>query len=150
VTVVDASVDIQAPPEEVWRIVADPHNLPTWDRHIAKVEGIPPDGLRPGTRYTTEVRFMGVRAHSQAKVLEIRPPEYSKIQLSGLLDGVVETWLEALDGGHRTRLRHRIKYRFKGGPLGEVAARAVGMFGAAAVLRRGVLAQKRQVENPRS
>ena len=149
-SVVDVSVDIEAPPDEVWKIVADPHNLPGWDRHIAGVKGVPPDGLRPGTQYSTEVRFMGVRAHGKAKVLEIRPPEYSKIQLSGLLDGVVETWLEALDGGHRTRLRHRIKYRFKGGPLGEVVARAVGMLGAAAVLRRGVLAQKRQVENSRT
>jgi uncharacterized protein YndB with AHSA1/START domain len=147
VSVVDVSVDIQAPPEEVWKIVADPHNLPRWDRHIAKVEGVPPEGLRQGTSYSTEVRFMGVRAHGQAKVVEIRPPEYSKIQLSGLVDGVVETWLEGLDGGHRTRLRHRIKYRFRGGPIGELGARAVGMLGAAAMVRRGVMAQKRQAEN---
>lgn len=143
---VEVSEEIDAPPRAVWGVVANPENLPRWDRHIYEVKGVPKAGLARGTEYTTGVRFMGARAHASARVLEIEPERYSKIEIHGLVDGVVETWLEPLDGG-RTRLRHRVAYRFKGGPIGELAARAIQILGATALLRRGIEAQKRQVEN---
>ena len=144
-SVVQVSVDIDAPPEKVWKIVSDPANLPGWDHHILKVEGVPKGGIRKGSEYTTYVRFMGARAHAISKVVELRPPEYSKVRVTGLLDAVVESWVEPLDG-RRTRLRHRVDYRFRGGPLGELAAGAIKVLGAPAVLRKGVQAQKRQAE----
>lgn len=145
-SVVEVSEVIDAPPEAVWEVVADPENLPLWDRHIYEVNGVPEAGLDRGTEYTTGVKFMGARAHASAKVLEFEPERYSKIELRGLVEGVVETWLEPLDGG-RTRLRHRVDYRFKGGPVGEFAARAIRVLGVTALLRRGILAQKRQAED---
>src|SRR5947209_18814878 len=123
-SVVQLSVEVDAPPNAVWKVVADPHNLPRWDRHIASVRGLPADGLHEGAEYTTEIRFMGARAHATSRVVEFRPPEYSKVRLNGLIDGTVETWLEPLDGGRRTRLRHRVEYRFIGGPIGRLGARA--------------------------
>jgi carbon monoxide dehydrogenase subunit G len=143
-TVVQTSVDVDATPEQVWRVVADPRNLGRWDRHIARVEGVTGQ-LHEGDEYTTEVRFLGVRARARLRVMELKPGEYSKVRMAGLVDGTVETWVEPLNE-HRSRLRHRVEYRFRGGPLGELAARAVGMMGAGAVLRHGALAQKRQVE----
>lgn len=145
-SVVEVSEVIDATPEAVWGVVANPKNLPLWDRHIYEVRGVPKAGLERGTEYTTGVKFMGARAHASARVLEIEPERYSKIELRGLVDGVVETWLEPLDGG-RTHLRHRVTYRFKGGTIGELAARAIQMLGATALLRRGIQAQKRQAEN---
>ncbi|HEY3211482.1 MAG TPA: SRPBCC family protein [Actinomycetota bacterium] len=145
-SVVEVSEVIDARPEAVWDVVANPENLPVWDRHIYEVEGVPKTGLERGTEYTTGVKFMGARAHASARVLEIEPERYSKIELRGLVEGIVETWLEPLDGG-RTRLRHRVAYRFKGGPIGELAARAIQMLGATALLRKGIQAQKRQAEN---
>ena len=147
-SVVEVSEVIDAPPKTVWEIVANPRNLPLWDRHIYEVKGVPKAGLDRGTEYTTGVRFLGARAHASARVLEIQPERYSKVEVRGLVDGVVETWLEPLDGG-RTQLRHRVAYRFKGGPIGELAARATQMLGATTLLRRGIKAQKRQVENSR-
>jgi uncharacterized protein YndB with AHSA1/START domain len=146
VTTVEVSEEIDAPPEAVWDVVANPENLPVWDHHIFEVKGVPKGGLDRGAEYTTGVRFMGARAHASAKVLEFEPAHYSKIELRGLIDGIVETWLEPLDGG-RTRLRHRVAYRFKGGPIGELAARAIRMLGATTLLRKGIQAQKRQAEH---
>jgi uncharacterized protein YndB with AHSA1/START domain len=145
VSVVEVSDVIDAPPEAVWEVVADPKNLPLWDRHIYEVEGVPKSGLQRGTEYTTGVKFMGARAHSSARVLELEPGRYSKIELRGMIDGLVETWLEPVEGG-RTRLRHRVTYRFKGGPIGELAARAIRLLGATTLLRKGIQAQKEQVE----
>ncbi len=144
-SVVEVSEEIDAPPEAVWEVVANPENLPLWDHHIYEVKGVPETGLDRGAEYSTGVRFMGARAHTSAKVLEYEPGRHSKIELRGLIDGTVETWLEPLDGG-RTRLRHRVDYRFKGGPIGELAARAIRVLGATALLRKGIQAQKRQAE----
>ncbi len=144
-TVVDVQVEVDAPPERVWRVVSDPRNLSRWDRHIVAVRGVPAGGLQVGTEYTTDIRLMGVTARIRARVLKLDDERMARIRLSGLLDGVVETRLAPLAGG-RTKLSQRVDYRFAGGPLGAIAAGAVRNLGAAAILRRGVLAQKRQAE----
>jgi carbon monoxide dehydrogenase subunit G len=144
-SVIETTLEVDAPPGQVWEVVSDPRNLPLWDRHVVAVRGVPPTGLRKGTSYLSDVRFVGVRTTVSAKVLELRPPRYAKVRLDGLLDATVETWVEPLTGG-RSRLRHRVDYRFRGGPLGRLAARTVRMLGASAVLRRGTQAQKRQIE----
>lgn len=146
-SVVEASVEVDAPPRRVWDVVADPTNLPRWDHHILTVEGVPSDGLTEGSRYRTWIRFMGVRAKVDTLVQVLEPERYAKSLLRGILEGTVETWLEPLDG-QRTNLRHRVEYRFIGGPLGRVAARGVKLLGASLLLRRGTLAQKRQAEGP--
>jgi uncharacterized protein YndB with AHSA1/START domain len=145
VSVVRASVVVDAPPERVWEVVADPNNLPRWDHHIESMSGVPKGGVYEGARYEAHVRLMGVRTLVKVSVLELTPGKYAKVRLDGLLDGVVETWLEPVEGG-ATRLRHRVEYRFKGGPLGRLAARGVKLLGAALLLRRGTEAQKLQAE----
>jgi uncharacterized membrane protein len=146
VSVLEIEVPVDAPPERVWDVVSDPRNLPRWDRRISAVHGVPADGLRKGSRYTTEVKFMGARAESQAEVLELRPPAYARVRLKGVMDATIETWVTA-DGDQRALLRHRIDYKLPGGPFGELVAGAVRLLGAQALIRRGVLAQKRQAES---
>jgi uncharacterized protein YndB with AHSA1/START domain len=146
VTRARVSVEMHAPPEDVWKVIADPRNLAKWDRHITKVTGAPSNGLTSGSGYTTEIRFMGIGAKVDAEVLEIDPPRHSKIRLRGLMDAVVETTVEPLGNG-RSRVQHDVDYRFRGGPVGKMAAQALRITGGPQlVLRRGALAQKRQVE----
>lgn len=143
---VTATVDIDAPPERVWEVIADPNNLPRWDRRIHAVEGVPADGLKPGSTYTTEIRVMGVRARVDAFVREIRPPEYAEIELTGApLRATVYTTLTPLEGG-RSRLVQDVEYHVRGGQLGEALGRALEHLGAATILRRGTEAQREQVE----
>ena len=145
-SVIEVALDVDAPPEDVWEVVSDPKNLPRWNRHIVSVEGIPRNGLAKGSEYTAHISFMGVHARTDATVVELRRPEYAKVRLSGIVEATVETWLEPRDRG-RTRLRHRIDYRFRGGPLGTFAARAVSVMGASRLLRRGAESQKVQAEH---
>jgi carbon monoxide dehydrogenase subunit G len=146
VSLIEVQVEVQAPPERVWEVVSDPRNLPTWDRRITAVRGVPPGGLREGSRYTTEVRFMGARITVESEVLELRPPEYAKVRVSGPMDAIVETWVEPAGPG-TALLRHRVDYRLRGGPLGELVAGAIRMLGAQSMLKRGATAQKRQAES---
>ena len=145
-TQVEFDIVIEAPPEEVWEVISDPRNLPHWDRHIVRVDGVPPEGLREGTRYSTEMRFMALRTTVDGEVLEWDPPRRSRIRLTGLLDATVTSTVEPL-AGDRSLLEHVIDYRFRGGPLGELAARSLARFGGAHLaLRHGTLAQKREIE----
>jgi len=146
VTLVEFDLVVDAPPEAVWDVISDPRRLPHWDRHIVRVDGIPADGLREGTRYTTEMRFMVLRSTIDGEVLEWDPPHRSKIRLTGLLDATVTSEIEPL-AGHRSLLQHVVDYHFRGGPLGEVAARSLARVGGAHLaLRHGTLAQKQEIE----
>lgn len=136
---------VDAPPEDVWRVVSDPRNLPRWNRYIRTVHGVPDDGLKPGTRYWTELSVMGVSFRVAAEVEEIDPPRFARIRLSGPLDATVRTWVRPAGRG-RSRLEHEVEYRLKGGPIGGVVARGLRLVGAPSLLKRGVRAQKRQAE----
>jgi hypothetical protein len=145
-TLVEFDIVVDAPPQTVWEVISDPRNLPHWDRHIVRVDGVPPDGLHEGTRYTTEMRFMAFRTKVDGEVLEWDPPRRSRIRLTGLLDATVTSTVESLTGD-RSVLEHAIDYRFRGGPLGELAARSLARVGGAHLaLRHGTLAQKREIE----
>lgn len=143
-SVVEFSVEVDAPPEDVWAVTSDPGNLPSWDRHIVEVRA-PEHGLRLGVRYDVVMSFMGVRTTVRAEVLEWEPPWRAVIHLAGLLEATVSTSIASLPFD-RSVLRHEIEYRFRGpfGRFGAAGVNAVG--GAGMALRHGVLAQKRQIE----
>jgi carbon monoxide dehydrogenase subunit G len=137
--------NVEARPEEVWSVISDPRNLPRWNPHIKAVHGVPADGLKPGETYSTELRVLGVPFRIRSRVVSFDAPRSSVIRLSGPLDATVRTWLRPV-GKTRTRLEHEVDYRFRGGPVGRLVARGVRLMGAPTLLKRGMRAQKRQVE----
>jgi ligand-binding SRPBCC domain-containing protein len=139
------SAIVEATPEEVWRVVSDPRNLPRWNRYIRAVRDVPRNGLKEGDRYVTEMGGFGVRFPIRAEVVAVEPARYSKIKLTGPLEAIVQTWVHPA-GRRRSRLEHQVDYHVPGGPVGSVVGRVLRHLGASAMLRRGVRAQKRQVE----
>lgn len=146
VTRVETSVHVAAPPERVWEVVSNPRNLRIWDRHIVGVEDVPEGGLREGASYAALLRFMGVRARVRAEVLAWEPPHRAVVRVTGpVVEATVTTTVEP--AGDASILRHEVEYRFRGGPIGEVAARSLELVGGAYLaVRHGALAQKRHVE----
>lgn len=143
-TIRDAVV-VDAPPEEVWRVIADPRNLPRWNRQIRAVRGAPDGELEAGDSYRIDLGLLGVSAEVRAVVRELERPSFSEVALTGPIEGTVRTHVRPI-GVSRSRLEHEVEYRFPGGPLGRVAARAVRLMGASLILRRGLRAQKEMVE----
>jgi uncharacterized protein YndB with AHSA1/START domain len=146
VTRIRESIIVDAPVEEVWSVVSDPRNLPRWNKHIVAVHDVPDEGLEEGARYWTELGGAGVHFRVGAQVEEFDPPRYSRIRLSGPLDAVVQTWVHPA-GRRRSRLEHEVDYHLHHtGPLDTLIGRALRVFGATALLRRGIRTQKQQVE----
>jgi uncharacterized membrane protein len=144
VTTIEFSVEIDAPPERVWLVTSNPANLPHWDKHIERVDA-PDEGLGLGVRYQVVMRFMSLRTIVDAEVLEWEPPWRAVIRLSGLLEATVTTAIASLPYD-RSVLRHEITYRFRG-PLGGIGAQGIQALGGSQLaLKRGVVAQKREIE----
>jgi uncharacterized membrane protein len=145
VTRIREHVIVDASPEEVWDVVADPRNLPRWNRFIRAVHDVPEDGLREGSGYWAELGGLGMSLRVRARIEELDPPRYARVRLSGPIEATVRTWIRPA-GRRRARLEHEVDYRLRGGPIGEVVARTLRLAGAPTLLRRGIRAQKRQVE----
>ena len=143
-TVAEASIEIDAPPQVVWAVASDPRNLPHWDRHIEAAH-VAREDLEPGSRYQVRMRFMAVTARVEVEVLEWEPPWRAVLQLRGLLEATVTTSVASLPFD-RSLLRHQVEYRFRG-PLGVFGAKSLNAVGGAQLaLRRGLAAQKREIE----
>ena len=128
-------------------MISDPRNLPKWDRHIVSVRGVPPDGLQPEDRYVTAMRMLGVTGKVEAEVLEVDRPRLARIRLRGFLDATVTSKITPLSGGTRSLLEHEVDFHFRGGGLAAFVTEGLGLTGGpSVVLRRGTLAQKRQIE----
>jgi uncharacterized protein YndB with AHSA1/START domain len=138
------SVEVEATPRRVWKVVGDPRNIPYWERHVVRVDA--PDGaFGLGSTYTVEMSFMGVRVRARGEILEWEPPSRATIRLRGPLDATIVTTVGSLPHG-RSILRHEVTYTFRG-PLGRVVAAGLNAVGGAQLgIKRGTLAQKRQVE----
>jgi uncharacterized protein YndB with AHSA1/START domain len=144
------SVEVNATPKRVWKVVSDPHNIPAWERHVVRVE-VPRGGeaFGLGSTYTVEMRFMGVGVRVRGEVVEWEPPSRGRLQLRGPLDATILTTVSSLPRG-RSILRHEVTYTFRG-VLGRVVAAGLGALGGAQLgIKRGTLAQKRQIERARS
>lgn len=145
VTTIRDSAIVDASAEEVWAVISDPRNLPRWNRLVRAVHGVPDDGLREGSRYWTELGGFGMSVRVRADVVELDQPRYARVRLTGPVEATVRTWVRPA-GSRRSRLEHEVDYHLKGGPIGEAIARALRVFGAPTLLKRGLRAQKRQVE----
>jgi uncharacterized protein YndB with AHSA1/START domain len=143
-TVVEYSVEVDAPPEAVWEVASDPRSLPAWERLIESV-WVPQTGFGVGVAFEVTMSFMGVRATVPCLVIEWEPPWRSTVELDGLLEATVTTSIARLPY-ERSVLRHEVGYVFRG-PLGRFAAaslRAIG--GAEYALKRGTEAQLRAID----
>lgn len=141
----EASVEVDATPRRVWRVVSDPRNIPHWERHVVGVEVDRDDAFGLGSTYTVEMGFMGIRVRVRGEILEWEPPSRARIRLVGPLDAEILTTVSSLPQG-RSVLRHEVTYSFRG-PLGRVVAAGLAAVGGAQLgIRRGTLAQKEHVE----
>ena len=144
VSTAEFSVEVEASPEEVWAVVSDPRNIPSWERHVVSVR-VNDGSFGLGSMYTVVMSFLGVRVRVRGEIIRWEPPSHATIRLRGPLDATIETSVASLPRD-RSLLRHEVRYTFRG-PLGGIVAAGVNAVGGAQLgIRYGTLAQKRQIE----
>jgi uncharacterized protein YndB with AHSA1/START domain len=124
---------VAATPQETWRLVADPHQLPRWWPRATRVEGVTGKGF---TLVMTSARGRDVRA-DQRIVAEDRTRRRVWAQridgtpfASTFVSSETEVRLEPADGGAATVLTVEVRQKLRGG------AKLGGVFASRATRRQ--------------
>ena len=115
-------IEIDAPPEQVWRVLTDFGSYPEWNPFIRSIEGRPQVGERLKVRITPpDSRAMTFRPTVLAAEPERELRWLGRVLVRGLFDGEHRLALEPLEDG---RSRFTQSERFSG-LLGGLLGRAL-------------------------
>ena len=100
------SIDIDAPPPQVWRVLSDLSRLPEWYFPSRRVELLDGGAARPGMQFVLWIRTAaGIDVRAPGEIIQVEPERV--LRWRGRSTGIAATaaWgLAPLDG--RTRLTH--------------------------------------------
>jgi uncharacterized protein YndB with AHSA1/START domain len=124
-SVVEASILIAAPAQEVWKLVMDPACLGEWvtiHRRLVHADDAPP---RVGYMMDQQIHMRGVSLEVHWTLIECRPGELAVWEGRGPARSHArsEYILSAEDGG--TRFDYRNEFRPPLGPVGALVSRAL-------------------------
>ncbi|GAA3881567.1 hypothetical protein GCM10022381_24780 [Leifsonia kafniensis] len=105
--VIEESVFIACPPQEVFDFVVKPENLPIWDSSIITAAQVGEEPIGVGTRADGTSKIMGRHFDWTVIVKDYDPPlRYSSHSVGGSMEFTVTNVLEPAEGG--TTLTYRI------------------------------------------
>ncbi len=124
-SLVTASVHINAPPEEVWRVVMDPNRLGDWvtiHRTLVRADDGPP---RVGFTMDQQLHLRGVNLEVHWTLVQCKPDERAVWEGRGPARSSAHTeyLLSREDCG--TRFDYRNEFRTPLGPIGALVSRAL-------------------------
>ena len=123
---VTASIEIAAPPRDVWDVVMDPDRLGDWVSIHRAVEKVSDRPLRAGATLDQRLCLRGVSFHVRWKVAEVRDGELAVWEGRGPARSRAHTAYRLARGENGgTRFQYENEFKAPLGPLGAVASRAL-------------------------
>lgn len=123
---VTASIDIDASPEAVWKVVMDPDRLGEWVSIHRDVEQVSDRPLRDGSTLEQKLCLRGVNFHVHWVVAEAHEAELAVWDGRGPARSKAHTaYRLAPNDGGGTRFEYENEFKAPLGPLGAVASRAL-------------------------
>lgn len=120
---VERSIEIAAPPAEVYEVVMDPRRLEDWVTvHAALHEA--PDRLQEGSQLTQSIKVAGQKFKVDWLVVRADAPGSVEWEGRGPMGTNARVAYELEDDGGSTRFSYVNEYDFPGGPLGRLGAKA--------------------------
>lgn len=120
---IERSIEIAAPPEEVYRVVMDPHRLEEWVTVHAGLHD-PPDMLAEGAELGQSIKVAGQRFKVQWLVVKAEQPSSVRWEGRGPMGTKASVAYELEEHGDGTAFGYVNEYDFPGGPLGRLGAKA--------------------------
>ena len=118
------TIEIAAPPEDVWAVLTDLDRLGEWvDEHRGFPDGAPAD-LHQGVTYSQTLQAAGQDVDIEWTVVEFDEPRVLAFDGSGPATSSATLRYELEADGDRTRMAYATTFDLPGGPLGSLAAKA--------------------------
>ena len=125
-TKLEREIDIEASPEAVYDVLADPTCLGEWVTIQEELEEAPDGDLRPGSRLRQRMRVAGKRFRLSWTVVEAKRPSRIVWEGHGPMGSNAKAVYElSADGDGGTRFSYLNEYQLPGGLAGRIAGRAV-------------------------
>ena len=126
-TAVNASIEIAAPPEDVWRVIMDPGHFDDWVTIHRRLGYVDDGDLREGFQVEQTLCLHHANFKVRWKLAELDAPLHAIWEGKGPAGSharIVDK-LAPLDGGERTRFDYVNEYHQPGGFLGRMAGRVL-------------------------
>ncbi|CAN5207597.1 hypothetical protein BH20ACT16_BH20ACT16_02330 [soil metagenome] len=124
-SLVIASIDIDAPLQDVWDHIMNPAKMRSWVTIIDRIEGVDPGPVRAGFQMSQTLCLRGVHFKVRWTLEELDAPRFARWEGKGPArsTAVTENRLTARDG--RTHFVYRNEFRTPFGPLGAAASKFI-------------------------
>ena len=126
-TAVKASIEIEVPPERVWRVIMDPGHFDDWVTIHRKLGHVDQGELREGFGVEQTLCLHHANFKVRWSLAEVDAPHHAVWEGKGPAGSharIVDK-LVSLDGGKATRFDYRNEYANPGGILGRMAGRVL-------------------------
>ncbi len=124
-SVVTASIEIAAPPEEVWETVMDPKCLEHWVTIHRRLVRADPGPARVGFEMEQAIHLRGVTLDVHWELVECKPPHRAVWEGRGPARSRAHTEYLLSDEAGRTRFDYKNEFRAPLGPVGAIVSRAL-------------------------
>ena len=123
---VESTIELPAPPKEVFAIVMDPHRLEEWvTAHDEIVEA--PDGpLELGSEFRQKLKVAGIGFSVTWEVTELEPPSLAAWEGRGPAGSRARARYELEPAAGGTLFHYGNEFELPGGKLAAAAGRAIG------------------------
>ena len=116
---------IDAPPERVFRLLAQPERTPEWSPSVVSVRRTDAGPIGVGSTTESVVRVLGTSQRARGRCTVFDPPRRLAIQSLTNLGAKSLSDTELIPEGRGTRLRARLEYSVPGGGLGKLLNKLV-------------------------
>lgn len=124
-SLVIASIDIDAPVQEVWDHIIDPGKMGSWVSIVERIERVDPGPIRPGFRMSQTLCLRGVKFKVHWTLEELDAPRFARWEGKGPARSTAVTENRLTERKGSTHFDYRNEFHTPFGPLGAAASKVI-------------------------